>query len=82
MTKNEIVVRRELTGARETAQFIQAAMQYRSSLCITYRSYQANPKSMMGMLCLGLRPGMRITISGEGEDENTAVDHLGKYLSE
>lgn len=81
MTKKELIVQQELINAKETAQFIQTAMQYRSSLCITYQSSQVNPKSMMGMLCLGLRPGMKITISGEGEDENTAVDHLGKYLS-
>ena len=81
MTKKEIVVQQELISAQETARFIQFAMQYRSALCITHQSSQVNPKSMMGMLCLGLRPGMKITISGEGDDENTAVDHLGKYLS-
>lgn len=81
MTKKDIIVQQELINARETAQFIQTAMQYRSTLCITYQSSQVNPKSMMGMLCLGLRPGMKITISGEGDDENAAVDGLGKYLS-
>ena len=81
MTKKEFIVQRELISAQETAQFIQTAMQYRSALHITYQSLQVNPKSMMGMLCLGLRPGMKITISGDGNDEQTAVDHLGKYLS-
>ena len=81
MTKKDIIMQKELRGTKETAQFVQIAMRYRSLLCITYQSYRVNPKSMMGMLCLGLRPGMKITISGEGEDENTAVDHLEKYLS-
>lgn len=81
MTKKEIMIQKELSNTKETALFVQIAMQYRSTLCITYQSYQVNPKSMMGVLCLGLRGGELITISGEGDDEEAAVTSLEKYLS-
>ena len=81
MKEKELTVKKELISTKEAAQLVQIAMQYRSSLCISYQSYQVNLKSMMGVLCLGLRAGERITISAEGDDEDTAVSRLEKYLS-
>ena len=81
MKEKELIVKKELISTKEAAQLVQIAMQYRSSLCISYQSYQVNLKSMMGVLCLGLRAGERITISAEGDDEDTAVSRLEKYLS-
>lgn len=81
MKEKELTVQKELINTNEAAQLVQIAMQYQSSLRITYQSYQVNLKSMMGMLCLGLRAGEQITISAEGDDEDTAVARLDKYLS-
>lgn len=81
MVKKDIIIQRELIKTSDAAQCIQIAMQYRSALCIEYESYRVNPKSLMGLLCLGLRPGTRITLTGEGSDENMAVSHLAEFLS-
>ena len=81
MVKKDVIVEKELLSAREVSKFIRIAMAYQSSLFIEYESCRVNPKSMMGMIYLGLRPGMKITIASKGPDEQQAVTHLAEYLT-
>ena len=81
MVKKNVIVKKELLTAREVSKFIQIAMAYQSTLFIEYESCRVNPKSLMGMIYLGLRPGMEITIGSKGPDENQAATHLAEYLT-
>ena len=81
MVKKDITVQKKLFNTQDAAQCIQIAMQYDSELCIHYGEYRINPKSLMGLLCLRLTPGMKVVLTGEGKDENAAVSHLEAFLS-
>ena len=39
------------------------------------------PKSIMGMMTLGLSAGESVVVSAEGEDEAEAIENIEKYLS-
>ena len=39
------------------------------------------PRSIMGMMSLGLCAGEELTVAAEGADEQTAVDNIEKFLS-
>ena len=82
MVKKDLIVEKELLSAREVSKFIRLAMAYQSSLVIECESCRVNPKSMMGMIYLGLRPGMKITIASKGPDEKQAAARLAEYLTE
>ncbi len=68
--------------ARPVAVLVQVASQYESRILIEAEDKKINAKSIMGMMSLGLSAGEEITVTAEGEDEEKAVDHIEKYLSE
>ena len=39
-----------------------------------------NAKSLMGIMAFGLRDGMSVTISAEGNDADKAVEAIKKFL--
>ena len=68
--------------ARPVAMLVQVASQYESSVYIqTNENKRVNAKSIMGMMSLGLNAGEKVTVEADGNDEESAISHIEKYLS-
>ena len=67
--------------ARPVAVLVQVASQYNSSIYVEGDDRKVNSKSIMGMMTLGLTAGEEVVVSANGDDEQTAMDDIVKYLS-
>lgn len=67
--------------ARPVAVLVQVASQYNSSIYVECDARKVNAKSIMGMMTLGLTAGEEVVVSANGDDEQTAMDDIVKYLS-
>lgn len=67
--------------ARPVAVLVQVASQYNSSIYVECDYRKVNAKSIMGMMTLGLTAGEEVVVSANGDDEQTAMDDIVKYLS-
>ena len=68
--------------ARPVAMLVQVASQYESSVYIqTGENKRVNAKSIMGMMSRGLNAGEKVTVEADGADEESAINHIEKYLS-
>lgn len=82
MTKRNIQIK--LTNgleARPVALLVQEASKYDSTIYIVSGDKKVNAKSIMGMMSLGLDSGEELEVTAEGEDEETAVNNIEKFLS-
>ena len=66
---------------RPVAVLVQVASQYNSSIYVECDDRKVNAKSIMGMMTLGLTAGEEVVVSANGDDEQTAMDDIVKYLS-
>ncbi len=62
-------------------EFVQLACRFESHLSVRSASAEFNAKSIMGMLSLDMRDG-HLVISGEGSDEQEAVNALASFFTE
>lgn len=67
--------------ARPVAVLVRVASQYNSSIYVECDDRKVNAKSIMGMMTLGLTAGEEVVVSANGDDEQTAMDDIVKYLS-
>ena len=67
--------------ARPVAVLVQVASQYNSSIYVECDDRKVNAKSIMGMMTLGLTAGEEVVVSANGDDDQTAMDDIVKYLS-
>ena len=61
---------------RPAAQFVKEAKGFSSDITVTSGGKSASAKSLFKLQTLGLTQGTTITISAEGEDAVSVVDHL------
>jgi phosphotransferase system HPr (HPr) family protein len=81
MVRKEIVIKNGLgIQSRSAALFIRKASNYKSGIWIENGERNANAKSLLGLLSLGIAGGDRIVITAEGADEEEAVCELEEYL--
>lgn len=66
--------------ARLIAMLVQVASQFDSSVYISSQDKKVNAKSIMGMMSLGLDSGESVTVIVDGNDEETAVTEIEKFL--
>lgn len=62
--------------ARPASMFVTEAIKYKSNVTVTKNFKEANAKSIISILSLGVSKGDNITISAEGPDEGQAVSAL------
>lgn len=81
MKEKEIEIGLE-TGleARPVALLVQVASQFESDIYIESGSKRVNAKSIMGMMSLGLDNGEKVKVTTNGDDENTAMEGIEKFL--
>ncbi|HHV07657.1 MAG TPA: HPr family phosphocarrier protein [Firmicutes bacterium] len=66
--------------ARPAAAFVQTAAAFQSQISISTGTKEADAKSILGVLGLGVRQGTVITIRVQGSDENEAVPALQAFF--
>jgi len=66
--------------ARPAAVLVQTAVKFKSTITIEKDSKQANAKSIVSLLSIGVSKGSTIKITAEGEDEKQAVAALTKLI--
>ena len=82
MIKTSVVVRSDRGfDGRPIALLVQKASQYASKVYIQVGEKNINAKSIMGMMTLGLGTGECVTVYANGEDEDTAIESIEKFLS-
>jgi phosphotransferase system HPr (HPr) family protein len=62
--------------ARPAAQFVKAAMGFGADLTVVSGEREADAKSLLAVLALGVRRGTTIALRGEGGDAAAAVEAL------
>ncbi|CAL4318568.1 Phosphocarrier protein HPr [Buchnera aphidicola (Protaphis terricola)] len=67
---------------RPAAEFVKEAKKFISDINIIYNGKSVNAKSLFKIQTLGLVHGSLITLSAEGEDEEKAIKHLSKIMTE
>ena len=82
MISKEVVVKNiEGLHARPATLFIQKANTFKSSVWIENGDRRANAKSLLGVLSLGISMDMKIIITADGADEETAVNELAALIA-
>ncbi len=66
--------------ARPAAEFVKAAQKYSSSIVVRYGEKEANAKSILGVLSLGVKANEHVTLVIDGDDEQVALDVLASSL--
>ena len=66
--------------ARPCTWLVSSASSFQSDVQLTYNERTVNLKSIMGLMSLAVTEGATITISVEGEDEETCIDHLTEVM--
>ncbi len=81
MTTKDVTI--EVQSGVETspvAKCVQVASKYDSKIYIECETKKVNAKSIMGMMALGIIPGMNVKVSAEGVDEEQAIEDIVKFL--
>jgi phosphotransferase system HPr (HPr) family protein len=67
--------------ARPAARFVQAASRFSSRIVIRNGDREADAKSLISLLGLGVRLSSEITVAAEGADAEAALESLAVELS-
>lgn len=81
MKQVEIEVKND-TGlhARPAQQLVQEASRYTSDIKIIIGEKEADAKSILGVMTLGVEPGTSITLQADGSDEDEALEKLTEMI--
>ena len=77
-----VITDKERIHARPAGELVKAAKEYQSSVTIIKDEKKADAKKLFGLMGLGVKQGMEITVQIEGEDEETAAAALEAFLKE
>ncbi len=75
-SKKTVVQNKTGLHARPASDFVAAAKKYKSKLTIKTSEEEANAKSIILLLSLGVSAGTEVEICADGEDEAEAVEAL------
>jgi phosphotransferase system HPr (HPr) family protein len=67
--------------ARPAARFVQSASRFTSRIVVRHDGREADAKSLLSLLTLGLKPGSRIALTAEGTDAEGALVALASELA-
>lgn len=68
--------------ARPAGELVKLAKEYSSSVSVLKDGKKADAKKVFGLMGLGAKQGMEITVQVEGDDEATAAQALEAFLRE
>jgi len=77
MIKNNASIKNEMgLTARAAATFVQHTNRYACDIFINIGEATIDAKSIMGIISLGIKKGVEISITCDGIDENKAMDDI------
>ena len=81
MTRDITITNSLGMNANNSPLLVQKANSFKSSIWIQTEERQVNAKSLLGVISLGVKKGMTVTIIAEGADEEAAVNGLCDLIS-
>lgn len=66
--------------ARPASELVKEAKKYSSTITITKSDKSAVATKLMAVMSLGVKCGEEITVTVEGEDEDTAVEKMKDFM--
>ena len=82
IVKEVIVKNAQGLHARPAALFVQITSRYNSNVTIRKDDEMVNGKSIMGILTLGVQPGVKIFLEIDGDDAQELCRELEELLSQ
>ena len=76
MTRDITITNSLGMNASNSPLLVQKANTYKSSIWIQTEERQVNAKSLLGVISLGVKKGMTVTLIAEGADETAALDGI------
>ncbi len=77
-----VITDKEGIHARPAGELVKLAKSYASSVSVIKEGKKADAKKVFGLMGLGVKQGMEITVQVEGEDEETAAAALETFLKD
>lgn len=77
-----VITDKEGIHARPAGELVKLAKEYTSSVSIVKEGKKADAKKVFGLMGLGAKQGMEITVQVEGDDEEAAAAALETFLKE
>ena len=68
-----VITDKEGIHARPAGELVKLAKEYTSTVSVIKEGKKADAKKVFGLMGLGVKNGMEITVQIEGEDEDTAA---------
>jgi len=63
-------------------QFVQLAKTFQCDIQVVKKEKEANAKSLLKLLKVGISPGDKITLHCNGEDEEVAMEALTTFIAQ
>ena len=83
MKEFRYVIKDELgIHARPAGELVKAAAKYPCEVKIEKDGREVDAKRIMGVMSLGAKCGMEITLRADGEQEEEAIAELSRFLEE
>ena len=83
MKSFEYTIKDELgIHARPAGELVKAASAYPCKVTISKDGKEVDAKRILGVMGLGVKKGEEVTITAEGEDEETAIVALEAFFKE
>ncbi|HBV83847.1 MAG TPA: HPr family phosphocarrier protein [Lachnospiraceae bacterium] len=77
-----VITDKEGIHARPAGELVKLAKSYASSVSVIKEGKKADAKKVFGLMGLGVKQGMEITVQVEGEDEETTAAALETFLKD
>jgi len=77
-----VITDKEGIHARPAGELMKLAKEYTSTVSVIKEGKKADAKKVFGLMGLGVKNGMEITVQIEGEDEDTAAAAVEAFLKE
>jgi phosphocarrier protein len=81
LAKEIVVKNAQGLHARPAALFVQIASRYNSDVTIEKDGERVNGKSIMGILTLGVQPGVTLKLEANGDDADEVLEELEELLT-
>ena len=68
--------------ARPAGMFVQEVRKYKSRITLSAKGRSTDGRKLMVIMGMGIKQGDVVTVSAEGEDEDTAIAAIEKFFKE
>lgn len=81
-TFNYVITDEQGIHARPAGILVKEAKKYASKITISAGSKKADATKLMAIMSMGIKKGTEVTISVEGDDEETVAAEIEKFFKE